>query len=498
MKRRTSSFVNCFVLVAGVMASMLTVPTASAASPSTFIKDYSDIVNKVRRSITPADVQATADGGSIALALADGGVNWLVKLGPTGTPQWQRELGVFGLPPGDFTYGVSVRQTADGGYIVGGGTIGGGSTGACAESGIQCAVVEKLDSTGKVVWAKAYPAGAGGSAITQINQSTDGGYIAVGSTTDLDQNTGALIFKLDAVGTVLWQRRFGPATSSQAYFNAVQQTADGGYVATGEFSKAGEPITSVLVVKFDPSGKVSWQRGFNNVDRSGSPSSSEHALAITQTSDGGYLVAGNWVSSTFPGQCCAGALLLKLTSSGNVLWQKAHSGGVYCYFNGFNQTCTTIGGVFYSVHPSADGGFVLAGAGQLKLSDSVPQVPWMAKVDASGNLLWQHLYYEAYAPTGRPLSQYFATSIATADGGTLALGFTENYSDGKGRLYAVKTDGAGLVGACSQVYPAPALTAIDPALTQIAPSLSITTTRTQGGGSPSTTRTTSVGTSPQC
>jgi len=30
-------------------------------------------------------------------------------------------------------------------------------------------------------------------------------------------------------------------------------------------------------------------------------------------------------------------------------------------------------------------------------------VPWLAKTDASGNLLWQHFYYQSSAEYGTPL-----------------------------------------------------------------------------------------------
>ena len=108
----------------------------------------------------------------------------------------------------------------------------------------------------------------------------------------------------------------------------------------------------------------------------------------------------------------AGVLLLKLDSSGNIEWQKTYNGGIYCYFNGFNQTCVIITALAYSVHQTADGGYVLAGLGQLELLDSVPQVPWLAKFDSAGNLLWQYFYYDLYS-TGRPISQYFASSTPT-------------------------------------------------------------------------------------
>ena len=94
---------------------------------------------------------------------------------------------------------------------------------------------------------RSYLAGAAGTAITRISWTTDAGYIAVGSATDAAQNTGALILKLDSLGNVQWQRELGPSGSTQAYFNAVQQTSDGGFVAAGEFyvPSAGTPRTSV-------------------------------------------------------------------------------------------------------------------------------------------------------------------------------------------------------------------------------------------------------------
>src|SRR5262249_46573713 len=210
----------------------------------------------------------TSDGGYIALALTDSRdgflKNWLLKLNASGRPQWQREVGCASGAPGDYGLGVSTQQLSDGGYILGGGILG------CGGSYIQRALVEKLDAQGQVVWAFAYNAGpTHGSVINQIRQTIDGGYIAVGSVTGADLHLGALILKLDGAGTVQWQRDLEPTGSIGAYFNAVQQTSDGGYVATGEYYVVGGSYpypNSVLVAAVDPDGNVRWQHGFNNVD----------------------------------------------------------------------------------------------------------------------------------------------------------------------------------------------------------------------------------------
>jgi hypothetical protein len=77
-------------------------------------------------------------------------------------------------------------------------------------------------------------------------------------------------------------------------------------------------------------------------------------------------------------------------------------------------------------------------------------VPWLGKVDSSGNLQWEHLYYQVYT-TGRPLSEYFAASDVASDGGYVAAGWTENYALQLGLLYVVKIDSSGLCGSCGSV-----------------------------------------------
>ena len=491
------------MLAAGVMGSNGSAPiTGAEARSGPFVTAYGNTIRQVEYGLTPESVAATSDGGYIALGLTDSpsGIlaNWLLKLDASGRPQWQREVECASGAPGDYGLGVSAQQTSDGGYILGGGILG------CHGLYIQRALVEKLDAQGRVVWSLAYPAGTTDSTITKIRQTADGGYVAVGSATNSGELAGALILKLDAAGAVQWQKKLGPIGSTTAYFNAVEQTSDGGYVATGEYSVIGGsypyPI-SVLAAAFDPSGNVRWQRGFNNVDDQGSPSGYELALAGIQTSDGGYLAAGNWSknpSSPFPEEDSAGVMLLKLDSSGQIEWQKTYNGGVYCYFNGYNTTCVIITALVYSVHQTADGGYVVAGLGNLKLLDSVPQVPWLAKVDSAGNLLWQYFYYDVYS-TGRPISQYFASSTRTSDDGFMALGFTEkNDPSSIGELYAVKTDSSGLVGICDQQYNATPLHAVDPAMTILSPSLPVLATVTSGSNVRIRARPTSVLTIDKC
>src|SRR5215471_2662118 len=436
-------------------------PGGGFSTTSTYVKNYANIVNGVEVDLTPRAVQATPDGGWVALASSPAGasgvsVAWLLKANAVGAPQWQEAVGCLSNPPGDYSDAVSLELTGDGGYVLAGGTTGCGSGTVCPSlSSVQCGLIDKLDSTGRLVWARAYSADVNGTAFDQLRPTSDGGFIAVGSATDASQRLGALIVKLDGAGNIQWQHELGPTATSYAYFNSVEQAADGGYVAAGEFNdgtstSSGLPLMSMLVANFDASGNRSWQHGFNDVGTTG-VTAGEHVNTIVQAADGGYAIGGDWDSDTsgYTGECCQGALLVKLTASGSIDWQRAYSGGVDCYPNGYNTTC--IGGGVYSLHQTSDGGYLLAG-------DASPGqygglVPWLAKVDGSGALVWQQADYQVYTPTGAPLSEYFASSALTAIG-PVALGSTENYLKQHNELLVVQTDANGTVGACSQIHGA--------------------------------------------
>ena len=484
-------------------------PSPSPAPAATFIKAYAALVNGTRLDLSPLDVQASSDGGSIALAETESpaglGVDWLVKLTATGVPQWQEQVGCASPQgaPGDYADGVSVQQTADGGYVVAGGTIDCGSGSSCPPlSGRSCALVEKLDSAGRVTWAHAYAAGPDGSALQQIRQTADGGYIAVGSITDSRQYTGALILKLDSAGNVQWQKDLGPGGTTAAYFESVQQTADGGYVASGAYytPTSGPAPTQVLVARFGADGSLAWQHGFATLGGSSAPTDVADGTSIVQTADGGYAVAGRWDDQAFNGgNGVQGALLLKLDASGNPQWQNVYSGAVNCYYNGSSQTCTNVGALSFALHQTGDGGYVLAGDGGLVLgSYSVYLVPWLIKADVSGNLVWQHLYYQQSAEYGTPLSGGFQASALAPDGGFLAIGPTQNSATLKNELYAVKTNSSGLARTCGDVHPATPLQVTSPQLLAAAPSLPLGTATTQAASSPITTLPTSISTHQDC
>ena len=132
-------------------------------------KVYSDAAAR----IDVEDIQLTNDGGYILLAERD--VRpldpdfWVLKLEDDGDIQWQKAYG--GTEDED---AQPIRQTSDGGYIMGGATTSFGVSG-------EDFWIVKLDSDGNIQWEKTYGGSRDDEAISLV-QTSDGGYIAAGGT----------------------------------------------------------------------------------------------------------------------------------------------------------------------------------------------------------------------------------------------------------------------------------------------------------------------------
>ena len=480
-------------------ASAPTAKTASAAG--TFVKAFAAVVSKSQVNVYPGDVQATSDGGSIALSeteTAKGlGVDWLVKLSAAGAPQWHEEVGCASSKgaPDDYADGVSVQQTPGGGYIVGCGTIDCGSGSTCPPlSGQSCALVEKLSSSGKLTWARAYAAGPDGSAINQIRPTADGGYVAAGSVTESSGEPGAMILKLDSSGHVQWQQDLGP----------------GGGAPRGRFStpssRPPSAATSRRATTTCPTagesrrGRCWWPGSARPGALAGSMASLPSAMAQPpatptpprpsrpQTAATPSSVAGptprSMAGTGRRAPCCSSS-----TPAGTCSGSRPTAAA--------STAATDIGSYAYSLHQTSDGSYVLAGDGDIEQPE-VTIEPWIAKVSSSGSLLWQHLYYQVYKPTGLPLSENFSGAAITSAGGFAAAGPTENYTAQKEELYVVQTDSSGNAGTCGDEYAGTPLQAISPELTASHRRCPFRPPTTSAASSPIATTATSISARTDC
>ena len=254
-------------------------------------------------------IQQTNDGGYIvcgwsASTLGPGsdvtfnhGLNdvWVVKLDASGELEWQRSLG-----GSQYDDAFDVKQTADGGYIVAGLTKSNDGD-ASGHHGDYDFWVVKLDATGTPVWQNTL-GGTGAEIAESIIQTSDGGYMVVGSTTsndgDVSGNQGQedyWVVQLDALGELVWQKTLG-GTGRELYCTTVQETSPGVFVVSGASNStdgdvsAGNGNYDVWLVQVTGSGSIVWETSFGG-------SSSEACNDAQMTDDGGFILAGQTYSN---------------------------------------------------------------------------------------------------------------------------------------------------------------------------------------------------------
>ncbi|HSI90227.1 MAG TPA: T9SS type A sorting domain-containing protein [Adhaeribacter sp.] len=297
----------------------------------------------------------------------------------------------------------SLKQTADGGYILAGSSHSGNS-GDKSEpnrhpfnSNTADYWVVKLDATGNKIWDKTF-GGDAHDALSAMQQTSDGGYILAGSsssglTGDRSQANNGLvdfwILKLDSAGTKQWDQAFGGSQTNRA--TSIQQTADGGYIiggssnsgVSGHKSQPNLGSDDYWIVKTDAAGNKLWDKTFGT-------SSKETLNSIYQTSDGGYILAGTSEGSiggdkTGASRGGADYWVVKTDANGLKQWDKTFGG------NGADEA--------FSICQTSDGGYLLGGSSASSILSGDKSQPskggfdyWVIKLAANGNLIWDRSF----------------------------------------------------------------------------------------------------------
>ncbi len=249
-------------------------------------------------------VQQTSDDGFIICGVKynnDGDI-YLVKTDANGDTNWTKSFDF-----GNDDYGHTVQQTSDGGYIISAGT-------GSMQPAKVCLI--KTDANGNEVWRRIFY----GSDIwyvdwfSSVQQTTDGGYIITTTT----QTFGAgeediYLIKTDTNGDTIWTKTFGGAGYDEGY--SVQQTSDGGYIIVG--TKSDGSYDDVYLIKTDASGNMVWTKTY------GKSGWYDGGYCVKQTSDGGYIIVGETQSY---GAGESDVLLIKTDANGNTILPSEKSG----------------------------------------------------------------------------------------------------------------------------------------------------------------------------
>jgi hypothetical protein len=250
-------------------------------------------------------IQQTSEGGYIVAGSSfsnsgvvtgnhGGGDAWIVKLNDSGSISWNKSLGGSGDD-----YAKGIQQTSDGGYIVSN-TSYSNSGDVTGNHGKYDVWIVKLNDSGVISWSKCL-GGSGSDYANGIQKTSDGGYFIVGYSDSLDGDVSGnhglhdgWIVKLNDSGSISWSKSLGG--SGDDYANGIQKTSEGGYIIAGNSSSndgdvaGSHGLDDGWVVKLDSSGAISWTKCLGGNDN-------DIAFCIQQTSDGGYIAAGNSYSN---------------------------------------------------------------------------------------------------------------------------------------------------------------------------------------------------------
>ncbi len=186
-------------------------------------------------------VQRTSDNGFIITGwtASDGsgvlGNAWLVKTDSLGNIIFNKNFG-----GSDADRGLSVQQTADGGYILTGYT-------ASSGAGLDDLFLVRTDGAGNQVWAKTF-GGTGRDYGNAVIQMADGNFMVAGYTLSFGAGSDDLwLLKIDITGNMLWQKTFGGTASDVAY--SMDLTSDGGYVIAGHTLSSGAGLHDAWLLR---------------------------------------------------------------------------------------------------------------------------------------------------------------------------------------------------------------------------------------------------------
>ncbi len=358
----------------------------------------------------PVSIQLTSDGGFVAASRSANA--WVMKASFSGEPEWEKEYTPTGYTN---TQAESVQQTRDQGYIVAGYAL---SLGYVTSFD---AWLLKLDHKGNVEWSRTY-GGRAGDAFGSVQQTRDGEYVVAGTTESFGPNVQisgetAWVMKVDSKGNVVWEKDFG---ADQAQL--VRQTSDDGFIVVGTAAVGNQPNADAWVFKLDPNGDMIWQKTFEIT-------TNNRGYSVQQTRDGGYVI----VAEILNGFLSSEALITRLDSQGNILWQKLYNGG------GFTQTS--------SVLETSDGGFIVAGRFLQDHLGHGADGPWLLKLDSIGNMVWQKTY--------GGINDFFFQVQETRRRGLIVAGALATYCCGY-QAWVLNIDSFGNIEGCRGVSPSKA------------------------------------------
>ena len=305
-------------------------------------------------------------------------------------------------------FGISIIKTPDGGFIILSNTYSFGN-------GLRDFWLIKTNASGLEEWSQTF-GGSESDVSADFQQTTDGGFIIVGSTSSFGStNTEDVwLIKTDSNGEEEWNKTFGGGKSDTG--NSIKQTPDDGFIIVGNTYSFGNGDGDVWLIKTDSNGEEEWSKTFGG-------KYSDASNSIQLVPGNGYIIVGNTViAENDPSD----VWLIKTDSNGNEQWNKTF-GGDYGHSG-------------ISIKNTPDGGFIIAGL-QATLRDSDML---LIKTHSNGEEEWNKTFGGIQTP-GITGMDYAESVEQTTDGGYIIIGTTNCYGNGRADIWLIQVDSRGIL-----------------------------------------------------
>jgi hypothetical protein len=317
-----------------------------------------------------------------------------------------------------------IRRTNDGGYIIAGHTDSNdGDVSGRHSLPYEDIWVVKVSSNETLQWQKCL-GGSNDDCAFGVEQTIDGGYIIGGQTSSVDGDivgshgsSEAFLVKLSSTGTIEWAKCYGGSGWDGA--NSVVQSSDGGYVLCGFSTSNDGDVTGnhgngdAWVAKLSSSGDIEWEKCYGG-------SGDDYAEKIKQTADGGYIFIATTTSTDEDVSGNHGDYdiwVVKLNLVGTIEWQRC------C--GGISQDIAS------NILLTADGGYLLSGNTMSNDGDvngnhqTSSGDAWLVKLNSVGTMEWQRCYGGnnwdyANEALQMPDGEYFVSGVTDSHDGDIS------------------------------------------------------------------------------
>lgn len=330
---------------------------------------------------------------------------YLVKINTDGSLRWSKSFGANFLESGR-----CVKLLSDNGYVVTGKSPG--------TSNLKDNIyILRFSKSGQRLWSKYY--GGAGDEVGKVVEVLPNDEMMILSPTDLGTgNMDILLLKLDSNGTFISSGVYGGVMdenpTTMVYKNGH------GYVICGN-RKNYQSDWQGLLVRIADNGNIIWSKEYG-------ASGNDNLVNLIIDDNDDYVVTG------FVEDIGAGGrdlLLMKVDSSGTILWSRIFGGNL----NEIGRDLVQL----------PDGGYLISGI--TKSFGKGQNDIYILKVDRNGILQWSR----TYGGTGNDVIRSQGPAmVKTSDGGIAMISTTDSYGAGNNDLFLIKFDSLYNAGLCNQ------------------------------------------------